>query len=129
MARKRSRTQSGPPRPAARLGIAVVSSTGSIDSPSRAGIVTRFTTPGGSRTNQGSEEARRALEWLIDENNLRSAVELWLAGRPGEQAAAATARSVLTYIRLQEATKIAYETYRGQEQRRDQRRRARRHSH
>src|SRR5438105_3865705 len=77
-----------------------------------AGIVTRYSAGGGSSTNQGSEEARRALEWLIGENNIRSGVQLWLAGRPGEQAAAATAWSVVMYIRSKQATEIAYEAYR-----------------
>jgi len=74
-----------------------------------AGIVTRYTAGGGSGTNQGSEEARRALEWLIGENNIRSGVELWLAGRQGEQA---TAWSVLMYIRSRRASEIAYDAYR-----------------
>jgi hypothetical protein len=77
-----------------------------------AGIVTRSMVGGGSGTNQGSEEARRALEWLIGDNNIRSGVELWLAGRLGEQAAAAAAWSVLTYIRSKRATELAYEAYR-----------------
>ena len=66
---------------------------------------------GGTGTNQGSEEARRALEWLVGEDNIRSGVELWLAGRPGEQAAAAAAWSVLMYIRSRRATELAYEAY------------------
>lgn len=78
----------------------------------RAGIVTRPTSSGGSMTNQGSEEARQALEWLIGEHNIRRGVELWLAGRAGEQAAAAAAWSVLTYICSCTATEIAYEAYR-----------------
>jgi hypothetical protein len=77
-----------------------------------AGIVTRFTAGGGRGTNQGSEEARRALEWLIGEDNIRSGVELWLARRLGEEAAASAAWSVLMYIRSRRATELAYEAYR-----------------
>ncbi len=77
-----------------------------------AGIVTRKMPSGASATNQGSEEGRRALEWLIGEDNIRGGVELWLAGRHGEQAAASAAWSVLTYIRSRKATEIAYGAYR-----------------
>jgi hypothetical protein len=78
----------------------------------QAGIVTRYSAGSGTATNQGSEEARRALEWLIGQTNIRSGVEVWLAGRPGEQAAAAAAWSVLMYIRSKSATEFAFEAYR-----------------
>jgi hypothetical protein len=77
-----------------------------------AGIVSRKTASGSHEANQGTDEARRALEWLIGENNIRSGVELWLARRPGEQAAAATAWSVLMSIRSKTATELAYGAYR-----------------
>jgi hypothetical protein len=76
-----------------------------------AGIVTKYTATGGSSTNQGSEEARRALEWLLGDNNIRHGVQLWLEGRQGEQAAASAVWSVLMYIRSHKASKVAFEAY------------------
>lgn len=78
----------------------------------QAGIVTHHTPSGGTSTNQGSEEARRALEVLIGDDNIRRGVELWLAGRAGEQAAASGAWSVLMYIRSWKASEMAYAAYR-----------------
>jgi hypothetical protein len=78
----------------------------------QAGIVTRRLPSGATTTNQGSDEARRALEVLIGDDNIQHGVELWLAGRSGEQAGAATAYCVLTYIRSWKGTEVAYTAYR-----------------
>ena len=65
---------------------------------------------GGRHERGGNHYARRAIELLLSEDNLRNAVEYYLAGPPGSE----LARSVMWYIRPWSAMKHCYDIYKSE---------------
>ena len=57
--------------------------------------------------SSGSEQARKAIELLLGEDNLRESVDYYISGGPGSE----LARSVLWLIRPWSAMKYCYDIY------------------